>query len=198
MKIGFLISPSMLVTSMTNAYELMFAAIQSTKALSRTSLESPTLVKVGAKDDRISMPSGLSLATDKGLDKEVYDMIYLPAIWRNPRPVIKSSQAVVNWIRYQYKQGAIINSTGTGVCWVAEAGLLDNQPAVLERVLQVVRYRQFHLEALQMQPDGQDKLTVNMKVSSQQSINILTSQLNKLYDLARLSIQHEMPLKATA
>ena len=76
--------------------------------------------------------------------------------------------------------------------------LLDNQPAVLERVLQVVRYRQFHLESLQMQPDGQDKLTVNMKVSSQQSINILTSQLNKLYDLARLSIQHEMPLKATA
>lgn len=76
--------------------------------------------------------------------------------------------------------------------------LLDNQPAALERVLQVVRYRQFQLEALQMQPDGQDKLTVNMKVSSQQSINILTSQLNKLYDLARLSIQHEMPLKATA
>lgn len=76
--------------------------------------------------------------------------------------------------------------------------LLDNKPAALERVLQVVRYRQFQLEALQMQPDGQDKLTVNMKVSSQQSINILTSQLNKLYDLARLSIQHEMPFKATA
>ena len=76
--------------------------------------------------------------------------------------------------------------------------LLDNQPAALERVLQVVRYRQFNVHALQMQPDGQDKLTVNMKVSSQHSINILTSQLNKLYDLARLSIQHEMPLKATA
>lgn len=76
--------------------------------------------------------------------------------------------------------------------------LLDNQPAALERVLQVVRYRQFQLEGLQMQTDGQDKLTVNMKVSSQHSINILTSQLNKLYDLARLSIQQEMPLKATA
>lgn len=76
--------------------------------------------------------------------------------------------------------------------------LLDNQPAALERVLQVVRYRQFNVHELQMQPDGQDKLTVNIKVSSQHSINILTSQLNKLYDLARLSIQHQMPLKATA
>lgn len=76
--------------------------------------------------------------------------------------------------------------------------LLDNQPAALERVLQVVRYRQFQLDGLQMQPDGQDKLTVNLKVSSQHSINILTSQLNKLYDLARLSIQQEMPLKSIA
>ena len=76
--------------------------------------------------------------------------------------------------------------------------LLDNQPAALERVLQVVRYRQFQLDGLQMQPNGQDKLTVKLKVSSQHSINILTSQLNKLYDLARLSIQHEMPLKSIA
>lgn len=72
--------------------------------------------------------------------------------------------------------------------------LLDNQPAALERVLQVVRYRQFNLQGLQMQPDGQDKLTVNMKVSSQHSINLLTSQLNKLYDLAGLCIKQEMPL----
>lgn len=75
---------------------------------------------------------------------------------------------------------------------------LNNQPAALERVLQVVRYRQFQLEALQIQPQGQDKLTVQLKVSGQQSINILTSQLNKLYDLARLTIQHELPLQATA
>lgn len=75
---------------------------------------------------------------------------------------------------------------------------LNNQPAALERVLQVVRYRQFQVESLHMQPAEQDKLTVNMKVSSQHSINILTSQLNKLYDLARLSIQHDMPLQATA
>lgn len=75
---------------------------------------------------------------------------------------------------------------------------LNNHPAVLERVLQVVRYRRFQLEELQMESQGQDKLTVMLKVSGQQSINILTSQLNKLYDLARLTIQQELPLKATA
>ena len=75
---------------------------------------------------------------------------------------------------------------------------LNNQPAALERVLQVVRYRQFQLESLDMRQTSDDMLTVNLKVSSQHSINRLTSQLNKLYDLARLSIQNEMPLQATA
>jgi len=76
--------------------------------------------------------------------------------------------------------------------------VLDNQPAALERVLQVVRYRQFQLNSLAMEPEGQDKLTVKLKVSSQHPVNILTSQLNKLYDLARLNIQQDMPLQASA
>lgn len=75
---------------------------------------------------------------------------------------------------------------------------VENQPAVLERILQVTRYRQFELDSFDMQRVQQDKLTVNLKVSSQQSINTLTSQLNKLYDLCHLSIEQEMPLQATA
>lgn len=75
---------------------------------------------------------------------------------------------------------------------------LNNQPAALERVLQVVRYRQFQLEGLQMKSEGKDILMVRLQVSGQPSINILTSQLNKLYDLARLTIQQELPLQATA
>lgn len=75
---------------------------------------------------------------------------------------------------------------------------LSNEPAALERVLQVVRYRQFAISEMAMNRNEQDKLTVNMKVSGQHSINILTSQLNKLYDLADLTTQLDMPLQATA
>ncbi|MBE1300518.1 MAG: acetolactate synthase 2 small subunit [Alteromonadaceae bacterium] len=75
---------------------------------------------------------------------------------------------------------------------------LSNEPAALERVLQVIRYRQFAISEMAMNRNEQDKLTVNMKVSGQHSINILTSQLNKLYDLADLTTQLDMPLQATA
>ncbi len=75
---------------------------------------------------------------------------------------------------------------------------LHDQPAALERVLQVIRYRQFEVDEMAMSKNTQDKLTVDLKVSSQHSINILTSQLNKLYDLAALTTQHQMPLQATA
>jgi len=129
MRIAFVITPHMLVTSLTNAYELMFAATQIAKAQPESEENHIELIKVAANDQRIVMPSGLSLSPDVGLSQEVYDMVYLPALWRNPRPIVKQNRALVDWIRWQYEHGAIINSTGTGVCFVAETGLLDEQPA---------------------------------------------------------------------
>jgi len=87
------------------------------------------LVKVGLSDERLELPSGLSLRPDAGLSREVFDMVYLPALWRNPRPIVRSNMALVDWVRWQYEHGAIINSTGTGVCFVAETGLLNDKPA---------------------------------------------------------------------
>lgn len=75
---------------------------------------------------------------------------------------------------------------------------LANQPAVLERVLQTTRYRGFSLESMQLESVGQDKLELSMKVSGQHPINILTTQLNKLYDLASLTFEQDMPLKNMA
>ena len=56
-------------------------------------------------------------------------MVYLPALWRNPRPIVKKNKELVEWVRWQYEHGAIINSTGTGVSFIAESGLLNNKPA---------------------------------------------------------------------
>jgi len=132
MRVAFVITPKMLATSLTNAYELFYAANQAARAATqngRPVLSNIELVKVATSKERIEMPSGLSLNADTGINQEVFDMIYLPALWRNPRPIIRANQALVDWVRWQYEHGAIINSTGTGVWFAAEAGLLNHRPA---------------------------------------------------------------------
>ena len=132
MRIAFVITPHMLATSLTNAYELFFAATQAAKTQAESKdgeTEPMQLIKVSADDGRVTLPSGLSLSADAGLSEDVYDMVYLPALWRNPRPIVKHNRALIDWVRWQYEHGAIINSTGTGVCFIAETGLLDEKPA---------------------------------------------------------------------
>ena len=63
---------------------------------------------------------------------------------------------------------------------------VNNKPAILERVLQVVRYRGYDLVSLQVLPQGMDMLTVLITVDGVQPICKLTNQLNKLYDLTRI------------
>jgi len=129
MRVAFVITPHMLVTSVTNAFELFFAASQTAKTRLGARNVSVELVKVAENDQVIEFKSGLRLQPDQVISKEVFDLVYLPALWRNPRPVVKRSQAIVDWVRWQYEHGAIINATGTGVCFVAEAGLLNEKPA---------------------------------------------------------------------
>jgi transcriptional regulator GlxA family with amidase domain len=62
-------------------------------------------------------------------DIEKADVIYLPALWRNPQPIIKQQTKLITWLQKQFEQGAIISGVGTGCCFIAEAGLLDNKPA---------------------------------------------------------------------
>lgn len=57
------------------------------------------------------------------------DIIYLPALWRNPRPIVKKHPQLLEWLRKAYENGAMICAVGTGCCFLAEAGLLDDKPA---------------------------------------------------------------------
>lgn len=63
---------------------------------------------------------------------------------------------------------------------------VNNKPAILERVLQVVRYRGYELISLQVIPDGMDMLTVLITIDGVQPVSKLTNQLNKLYDLSSI------------
>ncbi|MFT5574249.1 MAG: transcriptional regulator GlxA family with amidase domain [Cryomorphaceae bacterium] len=129
MRIAFVLTQNMLATSITNAYELFYAANQTAKTQFGSTARKVELIKVAMGEVRIDMPSGLSLLPDAQFSQEIYDMVYLPALWRNPRPVVARNRAIVDWVRWQYEHGAILNSTGTGVCFIAETGLLDEKPA---------------------------------------------------------------------
>lgn len=174
MRIAFVITPHMLATSLTNAYELFFAAIEASKSLTKKG-QTPSapkieLVKVAASMQRLCLPSGLSLSPDTTLTQDIYDMVYLPAMWRNPRPIVRQNPEIVEWVRWQYEHGAIINSTGTGVCFLAEAGLLDEKPATTHWFY----FDQFNKDYPTVQLKRQHFITSAGRIYCAASINALT------------------------
>lgn len=64
-----------------------------------------------------------------------------------------------------------------------------NELAVIERILQVIRYRGFELAGLTMKPDIEKAhLLISLSVISDKPVHLLTAQLNKLYDVQRLEL----------
>lgn len=57
------------------------------------------------------------------------DFVFIPSLWRNPRPTIAKQPQMLNWLRETWLQGSTLIGGGTGVCFMAEAGILDHHPA---------------------------------------------------------------------
>ena len=55
--------------------------------------------------------------------------MHLPALWRNPRPIVKRARALTPWLRRQHQFNCSFTAVGTGVCFLAEAGLLEDKSA---------------------------------------------------------------------
>ncbi len=64
----------------------------------------------------------------------------------------------------------------------------QNQPAVLERILQVTRYRGFTVTHFAMTPDGDEKLAITLGVQSEHAIELLQHQLNKLVNVLQVQV----------
>ncbi|WNO59513.1 acetolactate synthase 2 small subunit [Rheinheimera sp. MMS21-TC3] len=64
-----------------------------------------------------------------------------------------------------------------------------NTPAVIERLLQVTRYRGYQLLGLEFNTQANSSgLEITLTVSSDKPIQLLTSQLNKLHDIKQLDL----------
>ncbi|MPY25468.1 acetolactate synthase 2 small subunit [Shewanella psychropiezotolerans] len=60
---------------------------------------------------------------------------------------------------------------------------LVQQPEVLERVLRVVRHRGFKVTKMDMQLEGEQGVGLAMHVEGERAIELLTNQLDKLFDV---------------
>ena len=133
MKIGFLTIPKMLMTSFANAYELMYAAKAKAISEKQANAKDIDLVVIrGQKTDQplhsaIEPKSDYSITDERALSR--FDMVFVPTMWRNPAHAVKQNPQISEWLKMQWELGSIINTTGTGACFAAEAGLLDQQAA---------------------------------------------------------------------
>ena len=81
------------------------------------------------------------------------DLILIPALWRNPIPMVRKNENLISWIQQQHQAGAVFVAAGTGVAFVAAAGLLTKKPATthwfymekLQRYFPQVAFKPNHL-----------------------------------------------------
>ncbi len=84
---------------------------------------------------RIVSPDGLAFTCGNGIpvnpdcsiaDDTVADILILPELWLGPDEDLKGRYpALMEWIRYMYKQGTTLYSACSGSVMLAETGLLD-------------------------------------------------------------------------
>ncbi|MGQ9427384.1 GlxA family transcriptional regulator [Gilvimarinus sp. F26214L] len=127
--IQFLLLEGMMATSATLPSEMLHAA-QSVADGRRRGEHELNIRTVALSRARVQTRAGFPLSPDRTLARAGRaDIIYVPALWRNPKPIIRKHEAVLDWLREAYENGTTIAGVGTGCCFMAEAGLLDGRPA---------------------------------------------------------------------
>lgn len=88
------------------------------------------LAVVAAAEGAVRMTGGFTVVPNATLaDIPRSDLIFVPALWGNPRAAVVRHPTLVSWIREQHQHGATLCSIGTGSYFLAEAGLLDDRVA---------------------------------------------------------------------
>ena len=125
----FLVIEDMLATSITLPIEMMNAAESAARSRNRSA---PRLNIATAAKSVMTIPtrSGCSLTPELAIDDiSSTDMLIIPSLWRNPRPIIRRNPEIIEWLKQLNEQGTILIAVGTGCCFLAEAGLLKGKAA---------------------------------------------------------------------
>ena len=128
-KLTLLLCDNMLVSSSSLAAEIFNFAAAMTRARTHTSGDLE-IRRISSDDKPVYTSSGFTVEPTHSLDDvSNNDLIHIPALWRNPRRVIKKHPQYMPFLRQQHQKNCSITAVGTGVCLLAEAGILDGKLA---------------------------------------------------------------------
>ncbi len=129
MRLAFILTDQMLAASCLLPIE-MWRAADETLGGRQHSPGQIQIVTLSSDGSAAATQAGIELKPQSALaGAGDFDVVYLPALWRNPRPQIARNQALLPWLAAQATAGATIAAVGTGCCFLAEAGLLDGKAA---------------------------------------------------------------------
>ncbi|SQD79426.1 GlxA family transcriptional regulator [Moritella yayanosii] len=167
MKIGFVLYDKALVTGISLAAEMLSGASRLRDR--KTQHQDPLEIKlISTTLEAKSLTAGLRLQPDLTFSCEQdFDLVIFPPMWGNPLVSIIKHPEIIPWLHQQYNKGAKILSTGTGVCWLAEAGLLDGLPATTHWYF----YDQFSQQYPQVKLNRQASITAANGLYCAGSIN---------------------------
>lgn len=129
--VTFFLCEQMLASSIALPMEQLHAAQSMAVANKRRQKAARQTFRLASMDGKpVRSHTGLRLTPDCAIsDIEQSDITYLPALWRNPSQVLRRNNSLSPWLIHQHQRGNIIAGVGTGCCFMAQAGLLDFQPA---------------------------------------------------------------------
>jgi transcriptional regulator GlxA family with amidase domain len=124
-----LLCDNMLVSSTTLAVEI-FKFAQTAAFANRDGVKDVTIRWLSLDGKPVKTSAGFELHPTHSID-DLFDsdLVHIPAMWRNPRPIVDKYQSYVPWLKDQHQKNSKFTAVGTGVCFLAEAGLLDDKPA---------------------------------------------------------------------
>ncbi|MEW6995484.1 GlxA family transcriptional regulator [Colwelliaceae bacterium MEBiC 14330] len=133
LKVTLVIYRHVLATSVTLPIEMLLAGEAFARRYDKSLPKLHTQL-LSESTGRIKSRAGITMVADKVLELEqqftsVPDIIIVPSLWRNPRPLLKEHPKLVTWLKSAWRQGSTLIGVGTGVCFLAESGLLDNHSA---------------------------------------------------------------------
>ncbi|SFC61335.1 GlxA family transcriptional regulator [Pseudoalteromonas denitrificans] len=130
-KVSLLVYQHMLATSLTLPVEMLRAG--EAFALSHNKDSKVLSIQlVGESLEPIASRAGISILADCIADNaDIPELIIVPSIWRNPRPVLRKHPNLIQWLKKQWSEGCTLIGVGTGNCFLAESGLLDGLPATI-------------------------------------------------------------------
>ncbi|MDK2595154.1 MULTISPECIES: GlxA family transcriptional regulator [Pseudoalteromonas] len=129
-KIAISLYEQLLITSVTLPIEMLKAGEAYAKRHKGQNFKPLAIECLSEDGNNITTSVGINMAVHSDFQSlNSYDYIIVPSIWRNPRPVVRHNPQLATNLAFAWERGATIIGVGTGVCFLAESGMLNGHSA---------------------------------------------------------------------